>query len=137
VRYAAQTPQRAERRNARRTPTTLRGKVFPGGLDCIIADYSQTGACLRFTGPPPADDCVVVVIWSTGVALEAERCWGEGADAGWRFSKRFDLRRAVPNRLADVKAQWLDRRPRLRRRQLKDVGVMIDYRGSPRAVRLS
>jgi hypothetical protein len=48
-----------------------------------------------------------------------------------------DRRRPVPPRLAEVKAQWLGRRPRLRRKHLKAHGVMIDYRGAPRAVQLS
>jgi hypothetical protein len=127
----------AERRDTPRIPTTLRGKTFPGGLHCIIHDFSRRGARLRFLDQAPTDDSVVVVIWSTGIAIEAVRCWREGVEIGWQFLSRFDLREAVPKRLADVKKQWGNRRPRLRRSQLKDCGVMIDYRGSPRAVQLS
>jgi hypothetical protein len=103
----------------------------------VVADYSQTGARLRFSGPLPTEDVIVVVIWSTGIALEAKRRWRDGAEAGWRFSRRFDLRRAVPDHLAEVKAQWRARTPRLRRNQLKASGVMTGYAGSPRAVQLS
>jgi hypothetical protein len=127
----------ADRRDTPRTPTALRGKAFPGGLDCVINDFSRRGARLRFPGEVPADDRIVVVIWSTGIAIEAVRCWRDGAEAGWRFLNRFDLRGAVPERLATVKAHWRDRRRQLTRSQLREVGVMVDYRGSPRAVRLS
>src|SRR6185312_11483016 len=91
----------AERRRLPRTPTSLRGKVFPGGVDCLIKDFSKGGARLRFQGAKPAEDRVVVVIWSTGVAVEAVRRWRAGAEAGFQFLHRFDLRRAVPERLAD------------------------------------
>jgi hypothetical protein len=137
VKDSSEANRAAERRDSLRTPTTLRGKVFPGRLDCIITDYSQTGARLRFSGRPPEGDDIVVVIWSTGIALEAKRCWREGAEAGCLYLRRFDLRGTVPHRLAEVKAQWQNRRPKLRRSQLRDSGVMINYRGSPRAVQLS
>jgi hypothetical protein len=127
----------ADRRDAQRTPTTLRAKVFPGGLDCVIRDIHVRGARARFESRPPADDRIVVVIWSTGVAHEAVRRWRCGAEAGFQFLSRFDLRGRVPARLADVKAQWLSRRHQLSRTQLKQCPVMVGYRGSPRAVRLS
>jgi hypothetical protein len=120
-----------------RTPTRMRGKVFPGQLDCIIIDFSRRGARLRFSGQTPTEDRIVVVIWSTGIAIEACRCWRDATEAGWQFLSCFDLRGVVPEPLADVKVQWLDRRHRLRRRQLQNCGVMIDYRGTPRAARLS
>ncbi len=127
----------ADRRRAPRTPTTLRAKVFPGGWDCVVNDFSRGGARLRFAGEAPADDRIVLVLWSTGIAFEAVRCWRDGAEAGWRFLGRFDLRQTVPARLAEVKAQWRDRRHKLRRNELRDSGVMLGYRGSPRSVRLS
>jgi hypothetical protein len=115
----------------------LRGKVFPGGLDCVVKDFSQGGARLRFLGEAPTQDRIVVVIWSTGAAGEAERCWRGGEEAGWRFINRFDLRGPVPGHLVDVKAKWLGRRRQLRRRELAESGAMIGYRGSPSIVRLS
>ncbi|HXQ46334.1 MAG TPA: hypothetical protein VN806_06930 [Caulobacteraceae bacterium] len=126
-----------ERRDTARTPTTLRAKAFPGGLDCVVKDYSLRGARLRFPGAAPSDDRIVVVIWSTGAAVEAVRTWSAEAEAGWRFLNRFDLRGPVPKRLAAVKAEWLGRRRKLHRRALQDCGVMIGYRGSPRGVHLS
>ena len=128
---------RTERRDTSRTPTALRAKAFPGGLECVVKDFSQRGARLRFTGSAPSEDRIVVVIWSTGAAAEAVRCWSGEAEAGWRFLSRFDLRGPVPKRLAAVKADWLGRRRKLHRRELQDCGVMIGYRGSPRGVHLS
>jgi hypothetical protein len=106
-------------------------------LDCIISDFSRRGARLRFLDQAPTEDSIVVVIWSTGIAIEAIRCWRDGVEMGWQFLSRFDLREAVPKRLAGVKEQWKGRRRKLKRSQLRDCGVMIDYRGSPRAVQLS
>ncbi|HXQ17845.1 MAG TPA: PilZ domain-containing protein [Caulobacteraceae bacterium] len=137
MRHSPETTAAADRRDSERTPTTLRGKVFPGALDCVVSDFSKGGARLRFSGPPPAEDRIVVVIWSTGAAAEAVRCWRGDVEAGWRFLNRFDLRAAVPKRLAEVKAQWLGRRRQLRRRELAESGAMIGYRGSPSIVRLS
>ena len=37
-------PNPAERRALPRQPTTLKGKVFPGGHDCTIRDYNKRGA---------------------------------------------------------------------------------------------
>jgi hypothetical protein len=120
-----------------RTPTTLRAKAFPGGFDCVVKDFSGRGARLKFIGATPLEDRIVVVIWSTGAAAEAMRCWTDEAEAGWRFLSRFDLRGQVPKRFAPVKAEWLGRRAKLRRRALQECGVMIGYRGAPRAVHLS
>jgi hypothetical protein len=133
----AQTPQGADRRKLQRAVTALRGKVFPGGLDCVIKDFNRGGARLQFEGPPPLDDGLVVVIWSSGVAIEAIGCWRGEFEMGVRSLRRFDMRGRVPERLLEVKAQWLERRRRLRRSQLKGCPAVIDYRGSPSAVQLS
>ena len=75
----------AERRDSERTPTALRGKVFPGASDCVINDFSRRGARLGFPGGPPAGDEVVVVIWTSGFAFEAQIRWRAGAEAGDPF----------------------------------------------------
>jgi hypothetical protein len=137
MRRSPDSTKAADRRGSTRMPTTLRGKVFPGGLDCVVKDFSKGGARLRFSGPPPVEDRIVVVIWSTGAGGDAVRCWRGGEEAGWRFVSRFDLRAAVPKRLAEVKAQWLGRRHKLRRRELVESGAMIGWRGGPSIVRLS
>jgi hypothetical protein len=137
MRHSPETTPGADRRDSARTPTTLRGKVFPGGLDCVVKDFSKGGARLRFLGQPPSEDRIVVVIWATGAGGEAVRCWRGDGEAGWRFVSRFDLRAAVPKHLADVKAQWLGRRRKLRRRELAESGAMLGWRGGPSIVRLS
>ena len=123
-----------DRRAVQRTPTALRAKAFPGGVDCIIKDVSRRGARVRFLAAPPPGDRVVLVIWSTGAAIELARRWRSAGEAGFEVVARFDLRRSVPQRLAGVKAQWVARRPKLRRRQLNDGSVLIGYRGSVRAL---
>jgi len=137
MRRSSTLTSRSDRRDSARTPTTLRAKAFPGGIDCVVKDFSQRGAKLRFSGPQPRDDRIVVVIWATGAAAEAVRCWSGDVETGWRFLSRFDLRGPVPKGLAAVKAEWLGRRRKLHRRALQDCGVMIGYRGSPRGVHLS
>jgi hypothetical protein len=125
------------RRELTRTPTTLRGKAFPGGRDCVINNFSRRGAQLVFAGQPPGDTRFVLVIWSSGFAFAAEVRWRGEAEMGVQFQRRYDLRKTVPTDLATVKEEWLNRRQRLPRRQLQDCQVMTGYRGPPRGVRLS
>jgi hypothetical protein len=103
----------------------------------VVKDFSRRGARLCFLRPSPADLNMLVVIWSTGMAHEAVWCWSTGAEAGYRFQEQFNLRKAVPERWAQVRSQWLDRRPRLRRNALRAAGAMVGYRGSPGSVRIS
>ena len=120
MRRSANATSRTERRDTARTPTTLRAKAFPGGLDCIVKDFSLRGARLRFPGAAPTDDRIVVVIWSTGSAVEAVGPGAPKARPDGGSLSRFDLRSAVPERLAAVKAEWLGRRRKLHRRELQD-----------------
>jgi hypothetical protein len=133
---AIATPVR-NRRELARTPTTLRGKAFPGGRDCVIDNFNRRGARLVFSDVPPADAQLVLVIWSSGFAFAAEVRWRGGAEMGVQFQRRYDLRKMVPPELAEVKEEWLNRRQRLPRRKLQDCQVITGYRGPPRGVRLS
>ena len=72
---AAQIEDFSDRRALERLATTLRGKLFPGELDCMITDYNARGARLHFEEPPPADENLVLVVWSSGVAFEATARW--------------------------------------------------------------
>ena len=132
----APTTSTANRRDSERTMTTLRGKAFPGALDCVVNDFSRRGARLIFPAQLPLDDHLVLVIWTTGLAFETETRWRETSEVGVEFQRRFDLRGTVPSRLLSVKAQWLNRRRRLPRRTLLDCRAMTGFR-APRAVRLS
>jgi hypothetical protein len=126
----------ADRRDFKRTSTSLRGKVFPGGLDCVIHDYGPRGARIGFAAAPPCDEKLVLVVWTTGLAYEAVRRWSAGAEIGVQFGRPVDLRRTVPAHLLDIKAQWLDRRRRLNRRHLYRSGAIEGW-VSPREVRVS
>ena len=118
----------SERRATERQPTTLRAKVFPGGADCVVADFSKRGAKLRFATPPELRGPVVVVLWSSGLAFEVELRWRAGAEVGVRFVGSRDLRRPAPPRLADIQALWLKRRPRIGRRQLAKQAAIVETR---------
>jgi len=107
-----------DRRAVERIATSLRGKTFPGPVDCLIADFTKHGARLRFAGPPPPENRFVMVVWSSGVAFEVETRWRHGAEIGVRFLSSRDLRRPAPDYLADAQAAWRKRRPRLRRKAL-------------------
>ena len=111
-----------ERRAAERVPTTLRGKAFPtaspGGRDCQIIDFSKRGARLRFEGDLPADDRMVVVVWSSGLAFQAQMRWRRADEMGVQFTGSRDLRRPAPPELEAIRALWLRRRPRLRRQAI-------------------
>ena len=135
MRPSPASAQTADRRGPRRRPTTLRGKLFPGALDCVIADHSERGARLLFSEPHPAPDPAVLVIWSSGIAFEAIIRWRAGYEVGVEFETSYDLRRPAPPHLAEIKAQWLKRRPRLRRRQIVNCAAMIGRRAQRGSLR--
>jgi len=107
-----------DRRAAERIPTSLRGKVFPGAIDCVIAAFAKHGARLRFEGPAPAGDHFIVVVWSSGQAFEADPRWRGEGEIGVRFVASRDLRRPAPENMAEAQAMWRKRRPRLRRKAI-------------------
>ena len=107
-----------DRRTAERIPTSLRGKVFPGAVDCVITDFTKQGARLRFDGAIPDENPRVMVVWSSGQAFVAETRWRYGREIGVRFTGSRDLRRPAPEFLAEAQALWRKRRPKLRRKAL-------------------
>jgi hypothetical protein len=117
-----------DRRAAERMPTTLRGKLFPGPIDCTIADFTRQGARLRFAEPPEVGETVIVVVWSSGLAFEAVTRWRTGLEVGVEFIASRDLRRPAPAALAEVQALWLKRRPRIARRALIAQAGIIEKR---------
>lgn len=114
-----------ERRALERMPTTLRGKAFPGALDCLITDYNAKGARLHFDERPAFGDKLVVVVWSSGLAFEAVVRWRSGDDIGVQFSSSCDFRGRTPAHLAAIREQWRKRKPRIRRRQMLKTSAMI------------
>ncbi|HVN01701.1 MAG TPA: PilZ domain-containing protein [Caulobacteraceae bacterium] len=111
-------PSSRDRRAAERIATSLRGKAFPGALDCVITDFSKKGARLRFDEPPPKGGSMIVVVWSSGFAFDAHVRWRRGLEVGVQFASSRDLRRPAPPHLAEAQALWMKRRPRVGRRAL-------------------
>jgi len=130
---AFRTDSPSDRRNAERLATSLRGKVFPGQIDCVVADFSKVGARLKFSDPPPADGQLIMVVWSSGVAFDAQVRWRRGLEIGVQFRSSRDLRRPAPPHLVEIQALWTKRRPRVGRRQLIASPVILQKR--PRAPR--
>ena len=124
-----------DRRAAERIPTSLRGKVFPGGVDCQVTDFTKLGARLRFKGPPPAGDRLIMVVWSSGVAFESVVRWRRPGEIGVAFTASRDLRRPAPPHLAEAQALWMKRRPRVGRRALIASPVILqDRTRTPRRI---
>jgi hypothetical protein len=124
-----------DRRIADRVSVSLRGKVFPGQLDCTVADFSKFGARLKFEQAPPTADRLTMVVWSSGVAFDAQVRWRRGAELGVQFCSNRDLRRPAPPHLVEIQALWMKRRPRVGRRQLIASPVILQQR--PRSSRRS
>jgi hypothetical protein len=129
---AVRTVSAKDRRVAERISTSLRGKVFPGQLDCVIADFSKHGARLKFDGSPPAESRMTMVVWSSGVAFDAQVRWRRGLEIGVQFFSNRDLRRPAPPHLAEAQALWMKRRPRVGRRQLIASPVILQRSRQPR-----
>jgi hypothetical protein len=120
-----------DRRAAERIPTALRGKVFPGAIDCVVTDFTKLGARLRFDGPAPDGDTMVMVVWSSGVAFEAAVRWRRHGELGVAFSSSRDLRRPAPPHLIEAQTLWMKRRPRVGRRALISSPVILQDRPRP------
>jgi hypothetical protein len=135
MRQSAALVSAKDRRAAERIQTTLRGKVFPGGLDCLVTDFTKMGARLRFDGAAPDGDSMIMVVWSSGVAFEAVVRWRRTGELGVQFASSRDLRRPAPPRLAEAQAMWMKRRPRVGRRALISSPVILQERSrTPRRI---
>ena len=117
-----------DRRAAERVATSLRGKVFPGPVDCVVADFSKLGARLRFLGEAPTGARLTMVVWSSGRAFDATVRWRRGSEIGLQFASSRDLRRPAPPHLAEVQALWRKRRPRVGRRALIASPVILQQK---------
>lgn len=121
-----------DRRATARIPTSLRGKVFPGAVDCLITDFTKLGARLSFNGASAPDgDQLIMVVWSSGVAFEGQVRWRRGDEIGVAFTSSRDLRRPAPQHLAEAQALWQKRRPRVGRRALIASPVILQDRNRP------
>lgn len=107
-------------------PTALRGKVFPGSIDCIIKDYNERGAKLLFEAGLPSAERMILVVWSTGLAFDGVVRWRGGDEIGLRFARGCDFRARVPALFWDAREEWLQSRPRIPRRTLIQRSAMIE-----------
>jgi hypothetical protein len=114
-----------ERRAQERVPTTLRGKAFPGPLDCVVKDFTDKGAKLGFETTPPTGERFVLVMWTTGMAFEAQIRWRAGNDIGVRFIQRCDFRARTPAMFWPMRTEWLKSRRPMRRKALMRDSAMI------------
>ncbi len=114
-----------DRRALERVPTTLRGKVFPGEIDCVVKDFNERGAKLQFSEQPVAGERVILVIWTSGLAFEAQVRWRTSAAIGVQFIQRCDFRSRTPAMFWPARAVWLKSRRPFRRSALKNNPVMI------------
>lgn len=119
-------PQGAERRALPRLPTALRGRIFPGGADCIIKDYNERGARIQAPDGLPDAERLILVVWSTGLAFEGHIRWRSGEEVGLRFSRSSDFRGRVPALFWEAREEWLRSRPKLPRRALISQSAMIE-----------
>ncbi len=115
----------AERRAIPRQLTTLRGKAFPGNVDCVVKDYNERGARLQFIGAGPEGDQFILVVWSTGLAFEGQVRWRAGEEVGLRFLRNCDFRGRTPAFFWAARAEWLRSRPKLSRRKLSVGSAMM------------
>ncbi len=120
----------ADRRTAPRQPTILRGKVFPGAVDCVVADMSERGACVTFEDEPVDGERLMLVMWSTGLAFDGEVRWRRGRKVGLRFVSRVDFRSRTPAAFHEARALWRKSRPKVRKRYRSARSPML---GAPSA----
>ena len=114
-----------ERRALARMPTALRGKTFPGPLDCVVKDFNEKGAKLHFDAAPATGERFVLVIWTTGMAFEVQVRWRSGDEVGVRFIQRCDFQARTPAMFWPMRTQWLKSRRPMRRRALITNSAMI------------
>ena len=116
----------AERRMLERMPTTLRGKVFPGAVDCVVKDFNERGAKLQFEQAPPDGERLIFVVWTSGMAFDAQVRWRGRHEVGVQFVQRCDFRARTPAMFWPARALWLKSRKPLRRTRVKAESAMIE-----------
>jgi hypothetical protein len=78
-----------ERRQATRQKSLLRGLVYfgnsPSAVNCVVRDFSDTGARLKFDGPITAPDQIELRIPVKNQALPCRVQWREPDEIGVSF----------------------------------------------------
>jgi hypothetical protein len=71
-----------------------------------VRDLSANGARVQFSEPGPGPDEVVLVLWDSGQAFEAQAVWWLNDEIGVRFIRACELTNAVPTPFQDAKLAW-------------------------------
>lgn len=100
------SPLPQERREQVRVPVRLDARVFPGRLECLVRDLSAHGARIQFSEPGLAPDEVVLVLWDSGQAFEAQAVWWLNDEIGLRFLRACELTQAAPATFQEAKQAW-------------------------------
>ncbi len=100
------SPDPKERRTEVRVPVRLDARVFPGHRTCLVRDLSQNGARIQFVDQGAGPDEVVLVLWDSGQAFEAQAVWWLNDEIGVRFIRACELTNAVPTPFGDAKLAW-------------------------------
>jgi hypothetical protein len=95
-----------ERRVSIRVPVRLDARAFPGDRPCLVRDLSAQGARIQFDEPGGGPDSVVLVLWDSGQAFEAQAVWWLNDEIGVRFIRACELDNSVPTTFQDAKQAW-------------------------------
>ena len=96
----------ADKRKHTRLQTDFVAKLFPGPLECVVVDFSAGGAGVVMTSEETPPDDLVLVLWASGRAFEAQSVWWRDNRVGLRFLRSCDLRDRVPRTFAAAQAVW-------------------------------
>ena len=102
------SPDPKERRTQVRVPVRLDARVFPGHRICLVRDISENGARIQFVDSGAGPDEVVLVLWDSGQAFEAQAVWWLNDEIGVRFIRACELNHSVPAPFVDAKLAWQD-----------------------------
>lgn len=96
----------ADQRKHTRLQTDFVAKLFPGPLECVVVDFSAGGAGVVMTSTETPPDELVLVLWASGRAFEAQSVWWRDNRVGLRFLRSCDLRDRVPRPFVAAQALW-------------------------------
>ena len=100
------SPDPKERRSAVRVPVRLDARIFPGPRECLVRDLSAHGARIQFCEPGHGPDEVVLVLWDSGQAFEAQAVWWLNDEIGVRFIRACELTEPAPAMFQEAKVAW-------------------------------
>ena len=100
------TPSPQDRRTDVRVPVRLDARLFPGHRSCLVRDLSANGARIQFVEPGAGPDEVVLVLWDSGQAFEAQAVWWLNDEIGVRFIRACELTEPAPAMFQEAKVAW-------------------------------